>query len=67
MAMNSSQLASEILDALESAGLQPRNPKASGIPEAMWTAVASAIVSHIESNAQVVIPGGSSSGTYPII
>ena len=30
-------------------------------------ALAEAIVEHIEANAQVVVTGGSSAGTYPVI
>lgn len=34
--------------------------------EAFAGAIANAVVAHITSSAQVIIPGGSSAGTYPV-
>lgn len=65
MALNSVQCAEEIMDAMEGLGLNPRNPLNNGTSEKIWQAVAAAILTHIQVNAEVngvVTGGGSSSG-----
>ena len=68
MAMNATQLGAAILDAVDAA-IEPidKDPNSNpdmgdDIKEAMWKAVAGAIVAHIQANAEVVDPDGATIG-----
>ncbi|SFD68064.1 hypothetical protein SAMN05660831_02095 [Thiohalospira halophila DSM 15071] len=62
MALDESSLQSAIETKLEAAGFNLDVGEAS----AMAQAVAEATVEHITANAEVVIPSGSSAGTYSV-
>lgn len=64
MPMNGAQLGSEMLTAVEGAlGITLEGEQRD---EAMQ-ALGEAIVNHIISNAQVIVAGGSSAGTYTVL
>ena len=60
--MDSAVLATLIMDKMESKGLAPRNPLAGGHAIALYTAIAEAVVEHIQSSATVT----DEAGTYNI-
>lgn len=62
MALDANRLASAIRSAVNS--IDVNNGEITN--EDVITALASAIINEITSNGQVVVTGGSSSGTYPI-
>lgn len=65
MALNAAGLEALIKTELEAAGIKTTGEHAQAA--AIATAVANAVVAHIQSSAQVVVAGGSSSGTYPVL
>jgi len=64
MAISKSSLKNKIESELESAGFVLTGEHAQA--SAMAQAIANAIIDEITSNAQVVVAGGSSSGTYQV-
>ncbi len=62
MALNSATLKTLIDTKLTAAGFN----LASGEADVMSQAIAEAVVEHIQAAAQVVVPAGSSAGTYPV-
>lgn len=64
MAITSASLKGKIESELENAGFVITGEHAQA--SAMAQAIANAIVDEITSNAQVVVAGGSSSGTYKV-
>ena len=66
MALDAAGLKSEIIALMQAAGFDPLNPAAGGEAEAYIQALATAIVTHIQANGQVIVSGGSSAGTYPV-
>lgn len=62
MAMNGTQLASE-LKAVVDAIIANEGPKTN---DELLTAFANTIVTHIQTNAEVIVAGGSSAGTYNV-
>ncbi|WP_324171985.1 hypothetical protein [Sulfurimonas sp.] len=61
MAINSSTLGASIKSRLESKGF-----KMIEFNGAMAEAIAEAVVEHFQQNAQVIVSGGSSAGTYQV-
>lgn len=66
MALDETRLANLIMDRMEVNGLAPRNPLNNGVAIALYTSIAEAIVQEIQANAEVVVTGGSSAGTYGV-
>jgi len=62
MALNATALKNAIKSAIDS--IDAENGEISN--DALLEATASAIIDHIKNNGQVIIAGGSSSGTYSI-
>ena len=65
MALNAAGLASEMKSKMDAVA----NSYKDGTKDNNDTlkALAEAIIEHIEANAEVVVAGGSSAGTYPVI
>lgn len=66
MALNSNTLKTAIIENLESNGFV-RNTVSQEWLDGLSKSIADAVVEHITSQGQVIIPSGSSAGTYPII
>ncbi|MGD8174792.1 hypothetical protein [Marinimicrobium sp. ARAG 43.8] len=64
MPMSASALAGEMVTKLADAGFVTNNEHAK--TEAMCSALAQAVVEHLQANAQVTIDNGSSAGQYNI-
>lgn len=64
MAMNASALASQIKNELISAGFVATGEHSK--VDALCSAIATAVVNHIQSSAKAVVASGSSAGTHPI-
>lgn len=62
MALDASTLQSAIESEMEAEGFDLDKGKAS----VLAAAVAKAVVDHITTDAEVVVPSGSSAGTYPV-
>ncbi len=66
MALSASTLKSAIIAEMSAQGFNITNPETGGQGEKYIEALAEAIVAHIQSNAEVIIPSGSSAGTYTV-
>lgn len=64
MAMNSAALASEIKSQLQAQGFITQGEHAR--VDKLCTAIATAVVNHLQANAKAVIASGSSAGQHPI-
>ena len=64
MALSADALKGLILTNLSASGFVPGGEH--GKAELLAEAIALAVVSHIQSNAQVIVPGGSSAGAYSV-
>ncbi|ADZ91101.1 hypothetical protein GV054_09155 [Marinomonas mediterranea] len=64
MALVPELMAISIENSLEQAGYKPTTDKAAG--HDFYVAFSKGIIDHLNSNAEVVIEGGSSSGTYKV-
>lgn len=62
MALDDTALSSAIQTELEAGGFKMNDEDLKRLADA----VATAVVNHITSSADVVIPSGSSAGTYPV-
>ncbi|CAE6928695.1 hypothetical protein V8054_000571 [Vibrio parahaemolyticus] len=59
-----SEMANNIMDAMEKAGLNPRNNAALG--EVLWAAISEGIIKTINDKAEVEVTSGSSAGKYKV-
>ena len=66
MAMTNAGLKAAIIAEMQAQGFAPTNAATNGEAEKYIEALATAIVTYIQANAQVPVPGGSSAGTYPV-
>lgn len=69
MAMDSTQLGIEMAAATRAifSAISQTTPVSDAEVDNIWKAAAGTIIDHIKNNAEVVIPAGSSAGTYPVI
>ena len=65
MPMNAVLLASEMKDAMDAVANSYKDGTKDN--QDMLTALANSIVTHIQTNAQVIVASGSSAGTYPVL
>lgn len=65
MALNSSALKGLIVSKLNAAGITTSGEHAKA--QLMAEAIAEAVVEHVTANAQVIVAGGSSAGTYKVL
>jgi hypothetical protein len=65
MAMDAATLASSMKSKMDAVAASYKNGEKDNF-DALET-LAEAIIEHIQTNAQVIIAGGSSSGTYPVV
>ena len=66
MTISEAGLKSAIIGQMQAKGFNPTNTETNGEGEKYIEALATAIVQYIKTNADVVVAGGSSSGTYKI-